>query len=113
MHTILWSCWNKIFLTLTFDFDESNYFELATLCITGLVGFASARDRECLERLVIKLRKGGYFHQDLPPLSALVAKADSRLFSTIETRADHVLSHLQPPRKKIKYSLRPRTHEIC
>src|SRR6218665_577055 len=79
----------------------------------GWWGFASARDRECLERLVIKLRKGGYFHQDLPPLSALVAKADSRLFSTIETRADHVLSHLQPPRKKIKYSLRPRTHEIC
>src|SRR6218665_1039009 len=76
-------------------------------------GFASARDcRERLERLVNKLRKGGYLHQDLhvPPLSALVAEADSRLFSAIETRADHVLSHLLPPRKKTKYSLRPRTH---
>src|SRR6218665_2453792 len=74
-------------------------------------GFTSARDRERLERLVNKLCKGGYLHQDLPSVSALVAEADSRLFSTIETRADHVLSHLLPPRKKTKYCLRPRTHE--
>ena len=55
--------------------------------------------------------KGGYLHQDLPPLSALDAEADSCLFSAIEIRADHVLSHLLPPRKKTKYSLRPQTHE--
>ena len=39
-------------------------------------GFASAHDRERLERLVNELRKGGYLHQDLPPLSALVAEAE-------------------------------------
>ena len=70
----------------------------------------SALDKEHLERLVNKLRKGGFLHQDMPPISALVAEADSRLFSAIETRTDHILSHLFP-QKKTKYSLRPRTHE--
>src|SRR6218665_2601730 len=76
-------------------------------------GFASARDRERLERLVNKLRKGRYLHQDLPPLYALVAEADSLLFSAIETRADHVLSHLLPPERKPNTPSDPEHTNMC
>src|SRR6218665_2438369 len=76
-------------------------------------GFVSARDRERLERLVNKLSKERYLNQDLPPLSALVAEANSRLFSAIETRADHVLSHLLPHQKENQILPQTPNTRIC
>src|SRR6218665_2386419 len=69
-------------------------------------GFASARDRERLERLVNKLRKGGYLHQDRPPLSALVTEAYGRLFSIYDRDESRPcpLSYAAP-RRKTEYSL--------
>src|SRR6218665_1410801 len=76
-------------------------------------GFASARDRERLERLVNKLRKEGYLHQDLPPLSALVAEADSRLF--LRSRREQTTSSLIccPPERKPNTPSDPKHTNMC
>jgi len=72
--------------------------------------YASSSDRDRLERMINKLRRGGYHPQDMPSFASLAAEADKLFFLVIEARPDHVLKHLLPPKKLTGYSLRPRAH---
>jgi len=53
--------------------------------------FASAEDRSRLERLVGRLRCGGYLPDDFPTVESLAGAADHKLFVSIAGNPHHVL----------------------
>src|SRR6218665_254246 len=54
-------------------------------------GFASVEDMSCLERLLGRLRRGGYLPDDFPTAESLAGAADHKLFVSIAGNPHHVL----------------------
>src|SRR6218665_2427489 len=73
-------------------------------------GFTSAEERPRLERLIARLRRGGYLPQDVPTFEELAGTADHQLFKSIITNPHHVLRRYFPEKKPSGYNLRPRVH---
>src|SRR6218665_3249001 len=69
--------------------------------------FTTAHDRDRLERLVRRLRRGGFLPGDAQPIADLASDADERLFRAITTDPSHVLRQLLPKPKHTGYLLRP------
>src|SRR6218665_555074 len=84
---------------------------LHAVCITGLVGFTTAHDRDRLERLARRLRRGGFLPGDAQPIADMVNDADERLFRAITTDPSYVLRQMLPKPKHTCYDLRPRAHD--
>jgi len=73
-------------------------------------GFKTAHDRDRLERLVLRLRRGGFIPGDAQPIADIANDADERLFKAITTDLSHVLRQLLPKPKHTGYLLLPRAH---
>src|SRR6218665_1746600 len=85
---------------------------LATMLYASLAwwGFTTANDRDRLERLVRRHRRGGFLPGDAKPIAEMANDADERLFRAITTDPNHVLRQLLPKPKHTGYVLRPRAH---
>ena len=68
-------------------------------------GFASAGERERMERLINKLRRCGFLPMSV---SNLANEADQRLFRSVIHNPNHVLHKLLPDVRRVSYNLRPR-----
>jgi len=75
-------------------------------------GFLSAHSRSCLEAFLRRAIKFGYYPSTGSDISALVNKSDLTLFNSILDNSTHVLHHLLPPKKNVKYNLRSLTHGL-
>jgi len=73
-------------------------------------GYTSANDRARIDRLINRLRRGGYLPTDHPCFEELANKADQRLFKAISTNKNHVLAKYLPEIKTTGHNLRPRAH---
>src|SRR6218665_950225 len=62
------------------------------------------------EKLMSRLRRGGYLPPGHPSYEVLVGKADERLLKSIMTNPSHVLSKYLPKLKDTGHNLRPRAH---
>ena len=73
-------------------------------------GYTSANDRARIDRLINRLRRGGYLPTDHPCFEELANKADQRLFKAISTNKNHVLAKYLPEIKTTGHNLRSRAH---
>src|SRR6218665_217634 len=75
-------------------------------------GYTSANDRARIDRLINRLRRGGYLPTDHPCFEKLANTADQRLFKAISTNKNHVLAKYMylPEIKTTGHNLRPRAH---
>ena len=55
-------------------------------------GYTSANDRARIDRLINRLRRGGYLSTDHPCFEKLANKADQRLFKAISANKNYVLA---------------------
>src|SRR6218665_382450 len=79
---------------------------LAAIRLTGLVGLATAEDKSRMERLLGRLRRGGYMPADFPPVETLAVAADHQLFVSIASNPYHVLRRLSHEKEACDYNLR-------
>src|SRR6218665_3992240 len=70
-------------------------------------GFKTAHGRDRIERLVRRLRRGGFLPGDAQPIADMANDADERLFRAITTHPSHVLRQLLPKPKHTSDLLRP------
>jgi len=70
-------------------------------------GFTSARDKDRLEKLIGRLWRGGFIPDDAVSFADL---ADRRLFRSLVSNPNHVLSRHLPTVKTTNYNLCPRAH---
>src|SRR6218665_3133206 len=68
------------------------------------------RNDDRLERLMGRLRRGGFLPAQAWSFGDLAAEADRKLFRAVVTDPHHVLSRLLPEVKSTSYNLRPRAH---
>ena len=73
-------------------------------------GVTSATDRSKLERLVARLRRGGYLPADHPSFENLSMIADQRLYRSIVRSPYHVLRQFFLEKT---HNLRPRAHNFA
>src|SRR6218665_1884237 len=73
-------------------------------------GFTTAHDRYRLERLVRRLRRGGFLPGVVQPIADMVNETDERLFRAITTDPSHILRQLLPKTKNTDYDMHPRAH---
>ena len=75
-------------------------------------GFTTAQDRDRIEKLISRLRRGGYLPPGYPSyeVHVLAGKADERLLKSIMTNPRHVLSKYLPKLKDTGHNLRPMAH---
>src|SRR6218665_3893334 len=76
-------------------------------------GFTSAPHRSKLERLVARLRRGGYLPADHQSFENLAMIADQRLYSSIVPNPYHVLRRFFLEKAPTGHNLRPRAHNIA
>src|SRR6218665_4199549 len=57
-------------------------------------GLATAEDKTRMERLLVRLRRGGYLPADFPSVETLAVAADHQLFVSIASNPYHVLRRL-------------------
>src|SRR6218665_3208616 len=57
-------------------------------------GLATAEDKSRMERLLGRLRRGGYLQADFPSVETLAVAADHQLFVSIASNPYHVLRRL-------------------
>ena len=74
------------------------------------LSFTAASDKDRLERLVCRLRRGGFLPGDAQPIADMANDADQRLFRAITTDPTHALRQLIPKPKHTSYDLRTREH---
>src|SRR6218665_3834747 len=70
-------------------------------------GFTTVQDRDRIEKLMSRLRRGGYLRPGQPSYEELAGKADERLLKSIMTNPSHVLSKYLPKMKNTGHNLRP------
>src|SRR6218665_3996639 len=73
-------------------------------------GYTTAQDRDRIERLMSRLRRGGYLPPGHPSYEVLAGKADERLLKSITSNPSHVLRKYLPKLKNTGHNLRPRAH---
>src|SRR6218665_1778495 len=76
-------------------------------------GFTTAEQRNRLERLLLRLRRGGFRPADSPSFEALARDADLGLFRSISSNPCHVLRHYFREREHTGHNLRPRAHNFA
>src|SRR6218665_2551516 len=72
--------------------------------------FASARDKDRLEKLIGRLQRGGFLPDDVLSFADLAADAYRRLFRSLVSNPSHVFSRHLPAIKTTNYNLRPMAH---
>src|SRR6218665_1083122 len=75
-------------------------------------GFTSAVDRSKLERMVARLRRGGYLPADHPSFENLAIIADQRLYRSIIHNPYHVLRRFLLEKVPTGHNLCPRAHNF-
>src|SRR6218665_550549 len=75
-------------------------------------GFTSAADRSKLERLVARLRRGGYLMADHSSFENLAMIADRRLYRSFVRNPYHVLRRFFLEKAPTGENLRPRAHNF-
>src|SRR6218665_524566 len=75
-------------------------------------GYTSAHDQDRTDRLIPRLKRGGYLPPGHPSFVELAEKADKRLFNAIVANPTHVLSKYLPNIKTTGHNLRPRGHRF-
>src|SRR6218665_3362685 len=73
----------------------------------GELASETPQDRDRLERLVRRLRRGGVLPGDAQPIADMANDADEILFRVITTDPNHVLRQFLPKPKRTGYALRP------
>ena len=74
-------------------------------------GYTSAGERDRIEQLMKRLRRGQYLPPQSPSAVEMAVEADERLFSSVRNDEHHVLHRLFfPPRPTCGHALRPRAH---
>src|SRR6218665_3184463 len=73
-------------------------------------GLTTAEQRNRLERLLLRLRRGGFLHADSPSFEELAPEADLGRFRSINSNPCHVLRHYYREREHTVRHLRPRAH---
>ena len=76
-------------------------------------GFTTAEQRNRLERLLLRLRRGGFLPADSPSFEELARDADLGLFRSISSDPCHVLRHYFHEREHTEHNLRPRAHNFA
>src|SRR6218665_2842907 len=76
-------------------------------------GFTSAADRSKLERLVARLRRGGYLPADRPSFENLAMILDQRLYRSIVRNPYHVLMRFFLEKAPTGHNLRPMAHNFA
>src|SRR6218665_1391686 len=76
-------------------------------------GYTSPVDRSKLERLVARLRRGGYLPADHPSFENLAMKADQRLYRSIVRDPYHVLRRFFLEKAPTGHNLRLRAHNFA
>src|SRR6218665_2556377 len=66
-----------------------------------------------LERLLLRLRRGGFLPADSPSFEELARDADLGLFRSISSNPCHVLRHYFHEREHTGHNLRPRAHNFA
>src|SRR6218665_1266177 len=69
-------------------------------------GLATAEDKSRMERLLGRLRRGGYLPADCPSVETLAVAADHQLFVSIASNPYHVLRRLYHEKEACGYNLR-------
>src|SRR6218665_2832768 len=69
-------------------------------------GLATAEDISRMERLLGRLRRGGYLPEDFPSVETLAVAADHQLFVSIASNPYHVLRRLYHEKEACGYNLR-------
>src|SRR6218665_151300 len=75
-------------------------------------GYTSAADRSKLERLVARLRRGGYLPAVHPSFGNLAMIADQRLYRSIIHNPYHVLRRFFLEKAPTSYNIRPRANNF-
>src|SRR6218665_2333997 len=73
-------------------------------------GYTSENGRARIDRLINRLRRGGFLPTDHPCFEELANKADQRLFKAISFNKNHVLAKYLPEIKTTGHNLRLRAH---
>jgi len=76
-------------------------------------GLATAEDKSRMERLLGRLRRGGYLPADLKSVETLAVAADHQLFVSIASNPYHVLRRLYLEKEACGYNLRTRPHNFA
>src|SRR6218665_1860609 len=79
-------------------------------------GLATAEDKSRMERLLGRLRRGGYLPADFPSVETLAVAADHQLNCSIVSIASnpyHVLRRLYHEKEACGYNLRTRPHNFA
>src|SRR6218665_3555333 len=76
-------------------------------------GLATAEDKSRMERLLGRLRRGGYLPADFPSVETLAVAADHQLFVSIASNPYHVLRCLYHEKEACGYNLRTRPHNFA
>src|SRR6218665_1978744 len=76
-------------------------------------GLTTAEQRNRLERLLLRLRRGGFLHADSPSFEELARNADLGLFRSISSNPCHVLGHYFRESEHTGHNLRPRAHNFA
>jgi len=76
-------------------------------------GFTTAEQRNRQERLLLRLKRGGFLPADSPSFKELDRDADLGLFRSISSNPCHVLRHYFREGEHTGHKLRPRTHNFA
>src|SRR6218665_2923734 len=75
--------------------------------------FTTAEQYNRLERLLLRLRRGGFLLADSPLFEELTRDADLGLFRSISSNSCYVLKHYFREREHTGHNLRPRAHNFA
>src|SRR6218665_683691 len=76
-------------------------------------GFTTTEQRNRLERLLLRLRRGSFLPAYSPSFEELARDADLGLFRSISSNLCHVLRHYFHEREHTEHNLHPRTHNFA
>ena len=76
-------------------------------------GFTNAEQCNRLERLQLRLRRGGFLPVDSPSFEKLAQDADLGLFRSISSNPCHVHRHYFREREHTGHNLHPRAHNFA
>src|SRR6218665_185170 len=78
-----------------------------------MVGFTTTEQRNQLEKLLLRFRRGSFLPADSPSFEELARDAEVGLFRSISSNPCHVLRHYFREREHTGHNLRPRAHNFA